>query len=63
MKEYEVLLQKLLLLRPKIIVEKLPSYVVKCANMPKPDYSLIDLSQIDSELLNALMPFQTEGVW
>lgn len=63
MRDYDLLVQKLLLLRPNVIVEKLPNYAIKCCNMPKPDYSLIDLSKIDSELLNALMPFQIDGVW
>lgn len=56
-------MQKFLLRHPEIILSKIPNYVIKCCNMPKPDYSLIDLSKIESELLSALMPFQIDGVW
>lgn len=62
-KEYEVLMERLKHLKPHVVVGKIPSYVLNCVRMPKPDYSCIDLTKIETELLSALMPFQVEGVW
>lgn len=62
-KDYDMLMQKLIFLKPEVVVAKLPSFVINCCKLPFPDYSLIDLSKIDSELLSTLMPFQVDGVW
>ncbi|KAF5302073.1 hypothetical protein FQR65_LT08623 [Abscondita terminalis] len=60
--DYDVLLTKLGSLYPDVIVNKLPPFVIKCCKMPKCDYSTIDLSSIEKELISVLMPFQIDGV-
>ncbi|KAF5287505.1 hypothetical protein FQA39_LY04133 [Lamprigera yunnana] len=60
--DYDLLIQKLAILHPNVLVLKLPSYVVQCCKTPQPNYSNIDLSNIDKELLNLLMPFQVDGI-
>ncbi|KAK4874248.1 hypothetical protein RN001_013608 [Aquatica leii] len=60
--DYDVLFCKLAALQPDVIITKLPVFVVNCCKTSKLDYSNIDLSCIDKELLNVLMPFQVHGV-
>lgn len=53
----------MLALQPGIVFKGIPNFVLNACNIPKPNYLDLDLSCIDQELLNALMPFQEEGVW
>jgi SWI/SNF-related matrix-associated actin-dependent regulator 1 of chromatin subfamily A len=61
-KDHNALMLKLQSLRPNVIVERLPTFVLNCVNKEKSDYSNVDLSELDPELGAALMPFQQEGV-
>ncbi|KAJ3645103.1 hypothetical protein Zmor_022790 [Zophobas morio] len=61
-RDHTELIGKLQNLRPHVIVERLPGFVLSCVNGEKADYSNIDLSRVDPELGGALMPFQQEGV-
>lgn len=61
--DHSLLQNKLNKLQPNVIFTNLPTYILNLCKTPKSDYSQIDLSRIDGELFNALMPFQQEGVW
>lgn len=61
--QYDVFLSKMKVLQPEVVVDPLPKFVLNISKMPKLSDSPVDLSRIESELLNTLMPFQKEGVW
>ncbi|XP_967843.2 SWI/SNF-related matrix-associated actin-dependent regulator of chromatin subfamily A-like protein 1 [Tribolium castaneum] len=61
-RDHDALIAKLQTLRPNVLVEKLPVFILSCVNKERTDYSNIDLSGLDPELGGALMPFQQEGV-
>ncbi|KAK5641352.1 hypothetical protein RI129_009899 [Pyrocoelia pectoralis] len=60
--DYNLFLQKTSTLQPDIVIGKLPVYALTCCRSEKSDYSNIDLSSIDPELFNVLMPHQVDGV-
>lgn len=62
LKDYKLLVSKLETLRPDLVISKIPQFVFKALNEDKHFNHNIDLSRIDSELLNALLPFQRDGV-
>ncbi|KAL3273129.1 hypothetical protein HHI36_014583 [Cryptolaemus montrouzieri] len=62
LQEYEIVLAKLNALKGHLDVVKIPQFVLKCLRSPVHDLSKIDLSPIEPELRNSLMPFQREGV-
>lgn len=49
-------------LKGHLQVSGLPKFVLSCLREPKKDLSSIDLSAVEPELRNSLMPFQKEGV-
>ncbi|KAI4457252.1 dna annealing helicase and endonuclease zranb3 family member [Holotrichia oblita] len=60
--DYQVLLSKFFTLQSNVIVTKIPKYALNVCQQQKSDYSQIDLSRIDPELVQTLMPFQEDGV-
>ncbi|CAH0564691.1 unnamed protein product [Brassicogethes aeneus] len=60
-KDYEMLISKLQVLRANLNIDTLPSFVLNCLKR-KSTSTIGDMSKIDSELLTSLMPFQIEGV-
>lgn len=61
-KDYEVLVSKFDGLKGNFELSGLPNFVLRCVRSPKTDLSEIDLSPIEPELRNSLMPFQRHGV-
>ncbi|KAF0311821.1 SWI/SNF-related matrix-associated actin-dependent regulator of chromatin subfamily A-like protein 1 [Amphibalanus amphitrite] len=49
-------------LHPGVAVAPLPAHVLRCLRQPAPDAGKVDLSALDATLLEALMPFQREGI-
>ncbi|KAB0793416.1 hypothetical protein PPYR_13036 [Photinus pyralis] len=60
--DYPVFQQKVSSLQPDVVIGKLPAYVLACCRQEKSDFSNVDLSHIDPELHNILMPHQIDGV-
>ncbi|XP_044759876.1 SWI/SNF-related matrix-associated actin-dependent regulator of chromatin subfamily A-like protein 1 [Coccinella septempunctata] len=61
-KDHDGLITKLSGLNGHLEVLGLPRFVLNCVRSTKTDLSTIDLSPIEPELRNTLMPFQREGV-
>ena len=59
---HEQLMEALKPLRPGTTVAPLPPHVLRCLRRPVPIIDGVDLSKLDPALLEALMPFQREGV-
>lgn len=60
-KDYDMVLAKLNTLSQKLVVEKMPKYVLKCLKQPKNDV-IIDFERLDPVLSSTLLPFQVEGL-
>ncbi|KAG5898702.1 hypothetical protein JTB14_030652 [Gonioctena quinquepunctata] len=58
---YELLITRLNYLKPRLIVEPIPKYVLNCLQMKKDDAD-IDFERLDPVLYDALMPFQVDAV-
>ncbi|GJQ85471.1 hypothetical protein Trydic_g23894 [Trypoxylus dichotomus] len=61
-RDYQLLVNKFLMLQPNVVTSKIPAYALNLCQQQRSDYSEIDISRIDPELLRALMPFQEDGV-
>lgn len=60
-KDYDLLLSKFTSLANKVIVEKLPKFVLNCLKQQKINTD-IDFEKIDPVLSSSLLPFQVEGL-
>ena len=59
---HDQLMEVLKPLRPAMAVAPLPSHVLRCLRRPVPVSDNVDLSALDPALVEALMPFQREGI-
>ncbi|XP_045478328.1 SWI/SNF-related matrix-associated actin-dependent regulator of chromatin subfamily A-like protein 1 [Harmonia axyridis] len=60
--DYQLLVTNMSGLMGHLQFSGLPKFVLNCVRSPTKDLSLIDLSPIEPELRNSLMPFQKYGV-
>ncbi|XP_012259547.2 SWI/SNF-related matrix-associated actin-dependent regulator of chromatin subfamily A-like protein 1 [Athalia rosae] len=62
-KDYDLLMEKLAPLKSRVVIEGLPSTILRVFKRDNnTNYDSIDLSAIDSKLVESLMPFQREGI-
>lgn len=60
-KDYDLLMSKLDALSQKVVVEKLPKFVLNCLKQPKNNV-IINFEKLDPVLSSTLLPFQVEGL-
>ncbi|CAG9862890.1 unnamed protein product [Phyllotreta striolata] len=60
-KDYELLLQKLEQLKPRIIVEQIPQFALKCIKATNQEVN-IEFDKLDPVLAATLLPFQIDGL-
>lgn len=61
MKDYDMLMSKLGELSKKLVVEKIPKFVLNCIKIPILN-NIIDFDKLDPVLSSSLLPFQVEGL-
>lgn len=59
--DYNMLMSKLDTLSQKLVVEKIPKYVLNCLQEMKNNV-VIDFDKLDPVLSSSLLPFQVEGL-
>lgn len=59
---YDILISKFQDLKPGVTVSGIPRNVLNTMKTPSPDLKNIDISKIDKELRDTLMPFQEDGI-
>ncbi|KAJ8981754.1 hypothetical protein NQ317_004934 [Molorchus minor] len=60
-KDYNLFLTKLGPLQSKVVIQKLPSFILTCLNTPQNEVE-IDYDKLDPVLSSSLLPFQVEGL-
>ena len=60
MKDYNFLFEKLKAVQSKVVVNRIPEYVLRCLQLTYDSNDVIDYSKVERKLFNVLFEFQKE---